>query len=117
MDQQGHWCGGEVTDPTLEVLGTLSLWLPSATVGWCWLSPAVVRGPRPWGRPGSSSPSAVTLQGGGWGRVVATSVGTWASGGCMAQIGSGDAGGRVAHSRAPLAPNISRQEQLLALIT
>ncbi|XP_009285732.1 PREDICTED: uroporphyrinogen decarboxylase [Aptenodytes forsteri] len=39
--------------------------------------------------------------------MVATSVGAWASGGCMAQIGSGDAGGRAVRSCAPLAPNIS----------
>lgn len=24
MDQQGHWCGSEVTGPTPEFLGTLS---------------------------------------------------------------------------------------------
>lgn len=58
----------------------------------------------------SSSRLMVTLWGGGWGPVLATSAGAWASGGCTAQIGAGDAGGKATRPCAPLAPNLSRRE-------
>lgn len=72
----------------------------------------------PHGSPGSPSLGQAGLQqplggdaaGGTLGHVVATSAGAWASGGCTAQIGARDAGGRTACPHTLLAPSLSRRE-------